>query len=143
MAIKIFINLPVKDLNRTKEFFIQLGFKFNAQFTDEKAACMIIGDDIFAMLLTEPFFQTFTKKQIADSSKSTEVILAISAESRDEVDHLVNKAVKAGGKTPNPKQDHGFMYGWGFEDIDGHLWEVIFMEPSAINQGESVHSTVA
>ncbi|HYC84945.1 MAG TPA: VOC family protein [Chryseosolibacter sp.] len=133
MATKIFVNLPVKDLKKTIDFFTTLGFHFNPRFTDEKAACMIISDDIFAMLLTEPLFQTFTKKQIADTTSNTEVILALSANSREEVDHLVNRAIKAGGSTPNRKQDHGFMYGWGFEDLDGHLWEVIYMEPSAID----------
>jgi predicted lactoylglutathione lyase len=133
MATKIFVNLPVKNLNKSVEFFTNLGFKFNPQFTDEKGTCMIIGEDIFAMLLMEEFFRTFTKKPIYDATKGTEVILALSAESREQVDEMVNKAIKAGGTTPNSKQDQGFMYGWGFQDLDGHLWEVFYMDPSTIN----------
>lgn len=129
MNTQIFINLPVKDLNRSVEFFTQLGYTFNPQFTNEKATCMIISDTIFVMLLVEDFFKTFTKKEIADATKTTEVLLCLSAESREKVDELVNKAVAAGGTTPNEKQDHGFMYGWGFQDLDGHLWEVAYMEP--------------
>jgi len=132
MTTKIFVNLPVKDLNKTMDFFTKLGFTFNSQFTDEKAACMVVGDDIFVMLLTEPFFKTFTKKEGADATKSTEAIIALSAESREKVDELVNKAIAAGGTTPNDKQEHGFMYGWGFQDLDGHLWEVFWMDPSSI-----------
>ncbi len=134
MATKIFVNLPVKDLNKSVAFFTQLGYRFNPQFTDENATCMIISEDIFVMLLVEPFFQSFTKKAIADSTKTTESIICLSAESREAVDELVNKAVAAGGKTPNEKQDQGFMYGHGFEDLDGHLWEVMWMDPSAVEQ---------
>lgn len=135
MATKIFVNLPVKDLDKTIEFFTKLDFKFNPQFSDENAACMIVSEDIFIMLLVEEFFKKFTKNGISDAFNSTEVILALSADSRKEVDEMVNKAVAAGGKTPNEKQDQGFMYGWGFQDLDGHLWEVGFMDPSEINQG--------
>ncbi|WP_138992268.1 VOC family protein [Larkinella sp. C7] len=134
MATQIFVNLPVKDLNRSVDFFTKLGYRFNPQFTDEKATCMIISEDIFVMLLVEPFFQSFTKKAIADSTQTTESIICLSAESREAVDELVSKAVAAGGKTPNEKQDQGFMYGHGFEDLDGHLWEVMWMDPSAIEQ---------
>ena len=134
MATKIFVNLPVKDLNRSIEFFSQLGYKFNQQFTNESAASMIISDDIFVMLLVEPFFKGFIKKEIADATKTTEVLICLSADSREEVDNLVNKAVQAGAKTPNDKQDHGFMYGWGFEDLDGHLWEVMWMDQATVNQ---------
>jgi hypothetical protein len=137
MATKIFVNLPVKDLNRSLEFFSSLGYRFNQQFTDEKAACMVISEDIYVMLLREEFFKTFTKKEIADAKKYTETILCLSADSREEVDELVSKALKAGGTAPNNKQDHGFMYGHGFQDLDGHLWEVMFMEPSAIQQESS------
>jgi hypothetical protein len=129
MATKIFVNLPVKDLNRSVAFFTKLGFKFNPQFTNENAASLIVSDDIYIMLLVEPFFKTFTKKEIADTSKSNEVILCLSAENRAGVDDLVNKAKDAGATTPNEKQDQGFMYGWGFQDLDGHLWEVAYMEP--------------
>ena len=98
MTTKIFVNLPVKDLNKTIEFFTKLGFKFNPQFTDENATCMIIGDDIFVMLLVEKFFKTFTKKEICDTSKNTEVIVALSAESREKVDQMINKAIESGGE---------------------------------------------
>ena len=134
MATKIFVNLPVKDLGKTVEFFTKLGFTFNPQFTDDKAACMIIGNDIFIMLLVEQFFKTFTKKEIADATKSTEAILCLSAESREKVDEMVNNAVAAGATTPNTKQEYPSMYGWGFQDLDGHLWEVMWMDEAAINQ---------
>jgi predicted lactoylglutathione lyase len=127
-ASKIFVNLPVKDLNKSIEFFSSIGFEFNPQFTDENATCMIIGENIFAMLLVEEFFQTFTKKEISDATRNTEVILAITADSREHVDEIVNKALHAGGKSSNEPQDHGFMYGWSFQDLDGHLWEVFHME---------------
>lgn len=134
MATKIFVNLPVKDLNKTMGFFTKLGYKFNPQFTDEKAACMIISEDIYAMLLVEEFFKTFTKKDIADASKTTEVITCLSAESRQDVDDLVKKAAEAGGTIHKEPQDHGFMYEHGFQDLDGHLWEIMWMDPAAINQ---------
>ena len=132
MAKKIFVNLPVKDLNKSVAFFTKLGFTFNPQFTDETATCMIVGEDSYVMLLTEPKFQTFTPKAICDATKSTEVLVALSCDSRGEVDELVRKAVSAGGSTYNKPQDHGFMYGHGYQDLDGHIWEVFFMEPSAI-----------
>jgi predicted lactoylglutathione lyase len=132
MATKIFVNLPVKDINRSVGFFTHLDFKFNPQFTDEKGTCMIVGDDIFVMLLAEEFFKTFTRKQICDATKGTEVILALSADSREKVDEMVSKAKEAGATIPNSKQDQGFMYGWGFQDPDGHLWEVIYMDPGTI-----------
>ncbi|HUR31582.1 MAG TPA: VOC family protein [Saprospiraceae bacterium] len=135
MAKQIFVNLPVKDLGKTIEFFTKVGFTFNPQFTDENATCMIIGDNIFAMLLVEKFFKTFTKKEISDSNRSTEVILALSTESRESVDDMVAKAIAAGGTVPNEKQDHGWMYSHGFQDLDGHLWEVLYMDESAIPQG--------
>ncbi|MEH2251949.1 VOC family protein [Nostoc sp.] len=135
MATKIFVNLPVKDLNRSVEFFTKLGFSFNAQFTDETATSMIVSDDIFVMLLTHEKFKTFTPKEICDATKSTEVLVCLSSQSREEVDEMVRKAVTAGGTTYNEPQDHGFMYGHGFSDLDGHIWEIIYMEPSAISQG--------
>jgi uncharacterized protein len=134
MGTKLFVNLPVKDLHRSVEFFSKLGFTFNQQFTDEKGTCMVISDDIYVMLLVEQFFKTFTKKQLFDATTGTEVILALSADSREEVDEMVYKAIGAGGTTPNHKQDQGFMYGWGFQDPDGHLWEVFYMDPSAIEE---------
>ena len=131
---QIFVNLPVKDLKRSVDFFTELGFEFNPEFTDENATCMIISDDAFVMLLVEDFFKTFTKKDIADSSRQTETILALSAESRDQVDELVNKAISAGGKPSNDPSDQGFMYSSSFEDPDGHLWEVLHMDMSAVQQ---------
>ena len=129
MATKIYVNLPVKNIDRSVAFFSRLGFAFNPQYTDDKGTCMVIGEDICVMLLLEEFFKTFTKKQVLDATKGTEVILALSADSRDKVDEMVNTARDAGGTTQNKKQDHGFMYGWGFQDPDGHLWEVIYVEP--------------
>lgn len=128
MVKQIFVNLPVKDLNETIEFFTKLGFKFNPQFTDENATCMIIGENIFAMLLVEKFFKSFTPKDIADARKSTEVLLALSVGGRKEVDEMIEKALKAGGKEPRKAQDHGWMYGRAFEDINGHIWEVFHMD---------------
>jgi uncharacterized protein len=132
MATKIFVNLPVKDLNRSVAFFTKLGFTFNAQFTDEKATCMIIAQDSFVMLLVEKFFQGFTKKPISDATKSTECIIALSADSRAQVDELVDKALQAGGSKTIDTMDQGFMYSRAFQDPDGHMWEVIYMDPSAI-----------
>src|SRR5512145_265938 len=137
MAIKIFVNLPVKDLGRSVEFFTRLGFSFDAQFTDETATCMIVSDDIFVMLLTHDKFQTLTPNEICDATKSTEVLVCLSSDSREKVDDIVRQAVSAGGSTYNEPQDHGFMYGHGFQDLDGHIWAIIFMEPSAINQGQA------
>ena len=132
MNKQIFVNLPVKDLAKSKAFFNQLGFHFNPQFTNEQGACMVIHEgSIHAMLLVEPFFQSFTKKAIADAAKTTEVLVCLSCESREEVDQTVAKAVAAGGRAPNPVQDHGFMYGHGFEDLDGHLWELVYMDMNA------------
>jgi len=133
MATKqIFVNLPVKDLPKSKVFFEALGYSFNPQFTDENAACLVISDTIYAMLLTKDFFKRFTSKEIVDAKKSTEVLVCLSTESRAEVDDLVQKAVAAGGRIYNEPQDHGFMYGHGFEDLDGHQWELAFMEPSHV-----------
>jgi predicted lactoylglutathione lyase len=135
LATKIFVNLPVKDLKKSLEFFTKLDFTFNPQFTDETAACMIVSEDIFVMLLTEDKFKTFTPKAICDATKSTEVLVCLSAESRDNVNDMVHKAIAAGGTTYSEPQDHGFMYGHGFQDLDGHIWELIHMEPSAVHQG--------
>jgi predicted lactoylglutathione lyase len=134
MATQIFVNLPVKDLNKSVEFFTRLGYRFNAQFTDEKATCMIIGEDIYVMLLVEEYFKSFTKKDIADTTTSAEAIICLSAESREAVDAWVAKAVAAGATTPYEAQDQGFMYGHGFQDLDGHLWETMYMDPSALQQ---------
>jgi uncharacterized protein len=134
VSASIFINLSVKDLDRSKAFFSKLGYSFNAQFTDENAACMVISESIYIMLLTREFFQTFTPKEICDATKSTEVLVCLSCESRAEVDEMIRKAVAAGGTTYKEPQDHGFMYGHGFQDLEGHIWEIVFMEPSAVNQ---------
>jgi uncharacterized protein len=128
MNKQIFVNLPVKDLEKSKAFFTALGYTFNPQFSNEQGACMIIAENsIYAMLLTEAFFKTFTDKQIAKAHEVTEVLNCLSCESREEVDTLVAKAVAAGGKAPRAPQDHGFMYGHGFEDLDGHYWELAYM----------------
>ena len=134
MATKIFVNLPAKDLNKTIEFFTKLGFTFNPQFTDESATCMIVGEDIFVMLLVEKFFKIFTKKEICDTTKDTEVIIALSAESREKVDQMINKVIEAGGSESREPQDHGWMYGRSFQDINGHLWEIIYMDESAVKK---------
>ena len=131
MHTKIFVNLPVRNLDTSMEFFTKLGFNFNPQFTDVTAACMMITEDVFVMLLTEVKFKTFTPKEICDATKNTEVLVCLSFESRERVDEMVRKAVGAGGTTYNEPQDYGFMYGHGFQDLDGHIWEVIYMEPSA------------
>ncbi|MCU4120304.1 VOC family protein [Variovorax sp. N23] len=133
MATQIFVNLPVKDLDRSVAFFTALGYRFNPQFTNENATCMIVSEDhVYVMLLVEPFFQTFTSKAIADARTSTEVLLCLSCESRAQVDELVAKAVAAGGSTPTKAQDHGFMYQHGYQDLDGHVWELMYMEPGAM-----------
>jgi uncharacterized protein len=131
MNRQIFVNLPIRDMKRSRAFFESLGFSFNPGFTNEQGACMVIGEHSFVMLLVEPFFQTFTKKRVADARESTEVLVCLSCESRDEVDTLVKKALAAGAKAPNAPQDHGFMYGHGFEDLDGHVWELMWMDPNA------------
>lgn len=129
---KLFVNLPVHHLGRSKEFFAALGFEFNAQFTDEKAACMIVSDQAYVMLLVQPFFATFTSRSICDTSTHTEGLFALSCTSRAEVDALVGKAIAAGGTHAQPPADHGFMYAWSFYDLDGHHWEVLWMdEPKA------------
>ena len=133
MARQIFVNLPIKDMQRSQAFFKSLGFSFNPQFTNDQGACMVITENHnYVMLLVEPFFQGFTKKPIADATKTTEVLICLSCESRAEVDELVKKALAAGGTSPNPPQDHGFMYGHGFTDLDGHVWELMYMDPSAV-----------
>jgi uncharacterized protein len=134
LTTQIFVNLPVKDLNKTVEFFTKLGFTFNPKFTDENATCMIVNNDIFVILLVEKFFKTFTKREICDTTKDTEVIIALSTESRENVDQRINKVIEAGGKESREPQDHGWMYGRSFEDINGHLWEVIDMDKNALKE---------
>ena len=132
MSRQMFVNLPIKNMEKSQAFFKRLGFSFNPRFTNEQGACMVISEDHnYVMLLVEPFFSTFTKKSIADASRATEVIVCLSCDSRAEVDEMVRKAIAAGGKTPNAPQEHGFMYGHGFEDLDGHIWELVWMDPNA------------
>jgi predicted lactoylglutathione lyase len=130
MATQIYMNLPVKDLGRSVDFFTALGFSFNPDFTDENATCMIINDDAYVMLLVEGFFKTFTSKSIADATSSTEAIMAFSVDSREGVDDMYRKAIAAGGAESQPVQDYGFMYSHSFQDPDGHLWEVMWMDPA-------------
>jgi predicted lactoylglutathione lyase len=132
MATKIFVNLPVKNLQQSIEFFTQLGFTFNPQFTDETATCMIVGENIFVMLLIESRFKDFTKKEISDARKTTEVLLAIDAESREAVDDMIQKAIAAGGTVYADPMDHGWMYIHSFADLDGHQWEIAYMDESAL-----------
>lgn len=134
MAKQIFINLPVKNLDKSVAFFSKLGFTFNPQFTDEKATCMVIGENIYAMLLVESFFKTFTKKEITNAHKSTEVLIALDAESREEVKQMVQNAIAAGGTSYMEAQDHGWMYQHSFADLDGHQWEILYMDESAMPQ---------
>lgn len=135
---QIFVNLPVRDLERSKTFFGALGFAFNPQFTDEKAACMIVSDEhSYVMLLEASFFQTFTKKPVADARASTEVLVALSQDSRAAVDDMVARAVAAGGSIPRPPVDYGFMYQHAFEDPDGHIWELAYMESMPPQEGSA------
>jgi len=130
MNKQIFVNLPVRDLDKSKAFFEALGYGFNPQFTNENGACMVIAEgSIYAMLLTHDFFKTFIDKPVAQAQEATGVLVCLSCESREEVDGLVAKAIAAGGRAPRAPQDHGFMYGHGFEDPDGHVWELVWMVP--------------
>lgn len=130
-AKQIFVNLPVQDLKKSVEFFTKVGFEFDANFTDESATCMIIGENIYVMLLVEERFQSFISKKISNAADTTEVIVALSVDSREQVDVIVQAALDAGAKPSNEPQDHGFMYGWSFQDLDDHLWEVSYMDLSA------------
>jgi len=129
---KLFVNLPVSDLQKSVEFFTQLGFTFDQRFTDERATCMIVGEDVYVMLLVQDFFQNFTKKDVTDARSSTEAIFAIGAGSREAVDELADKALAAGaGPSIEPMEETG-MYGRSFQDLDGHLWEVFYMDEAAL-----------
>ena len=128
---KLFVNLPVRDLDRSVAFFTKLGFTFNPQFTDANATCMIVSEEAFVMLLVRDRFKDFTSKQLCDTRTHTEGLFALSCGSRAEVDELVRTAIGAGGTHAQDPQDHGFMYGWSFEDPDGHTWEVFWMDPTA------------
>jgi predicted lactoylglutathione lyase len=134
MNTQIYVNLPVADLNKSKAFFAALGYTFNPQFTDDSAACMVISGDIYAMLLTHEKIKLFTPKQLCDARTHTEVLICLSCETRDRVDEIVKKAVAAGGKAHGEPKDYGVMYGHGFEDPDGHIWELMFMEPSFVKK---------
>ncbi len=132
MTTRIFVNLPVKDLDRSIRFFTALGYTFNPQFTDDTATCMVISDDIFVMLLTEAKFRSFTTKPISDATKATEVLLCLSCESRAQVDELARTALAAGATSPMDAKDYGFMYAHGYTDLDGHVWELVHMDESAV-----------
>ncbi len=135
MISQIYVNLPVKELQASIDFFSSLGFTFNEQFTNENATCMIIGENIYSMLLVEPFFQTFTRKQITNAKQSTEAIIALATDSRERVDELIRLAIKAGGSVPNDIQDHGWIYTHSFEDLDGHVWELLYIDESKLQAG--------
>ncbi|MFJ4685748.1 VOC family protein [Streptomyces sp. NPDC091377] len=128
----IFVNLPVSDLDASKKFFTDLGYRINPQFSDENAASVVISDTIVVMLLTKPFYATFTHKEIADATSTSETLIALSAETREKVDELVDRAIAAGGTATGKVQDLGFMYGRAFDDLDGHTWEITWMDPSAL-----------
>ena len=130
---KLFVNIPVSDLQRSIDFFETLGFTFNTQFTDTNATCMLVGEDAYFMLLTPDYFRDFSKRPVGDPRKETNALFAISVNSREEVDAIVKKAINAGGSHAADSKDHGFMYAWSFYDLDGHHWEVFWMDPSAIN----------
>jgi predicted lactoylglutathione lyase len=132
MATQIFVNLPVQSLSRSVEFFKQLGYTFNAQFTDQNATCMVISEGIYAMLLVRDFFKTFVTKEVADPTKVVGAIIALSADSRAAVDTLVDKALKAGATKTKEPQDYGFMYQRSFQDLDGHHWEIVWMDPKHV-----------
>jgi predicted lactoylglutathione lyase len=127
MHSQIFVNLPVKDLKRSIDFFSKVGYTFNPQFTDDNATCMILGDNLFVMLLTEKFFGSFTNKAICDTSQANEALTCVACDSKAQVDELVATARAAGARVPRQAQDHGFMYAHGYEDLDGHTWELVHM----------------
>jgi len=135
MSTKIFVNLPVKDLQKTNTFFSGLGFQFNPHFSDDKATCMILNEEAFVMLLLQPFFQGFTDKPIADAHQVAQMLLAVSADTREKVDEMLTKAVALGATEIRGPIDHGFMYQRSFNDLDGHIWEVFWMDPNAVPHG--------
>ena len=139
----IFVNLAVEDLGRSVDFFTELGFTFDQRFTDESATCMVVSDQAFVMLLVKPRFRDFTKKALVDSTRQTEAILAVSADSREDVDDFADRALAAGGSPATDPMDMGFMYSRSFNDPDGHLWEVLWMDPKAVEEGPPVHGATA
>lgn len=137
MSTKIFVNLPVTDLDRSMTFFRRLGWRFDTRFCDDTStACVEVSDDIYVMLLTHDKFREFSPNGIADAHRATEVLVALSCASRDEVDEMVARAVAAGGRPHRPPQDHGFMYEHGFQDPDGHVWEFLWMDESTVPSAE-------
>jgi uncharacterized protein len=133
---KMFVNLPVKDLDRSVAFFKSLGFPINEQFSNEKGACVVLGEHSYAMLLTIPFFETFTTKKTADTKQTVGVLIALAVDSREVVDAMVNAAGAAGGTPQESSTDHRFMYEWGFEDLDGHMWGPFWMDPNYVQPQE-------
>ena len=134
MISKIFVNLPVQDLQKSRAFFGSLGFRFNPQFSDDTGACLVMSDVVHAMLLTHAKFAQFTDKAIADGHESAEVIVALGVDNKDDVNRIADAALKAGGKEPRPPQDYGFMFLRSFQDLDGHMWEVAWMNPNHVQQ---------
>ncbi len=132
MATNMYLNIPVKNLNKSNEFFKKLGFSFNPQFSNEQATCVIISDSIFVMMVQEEMFKGFSKKEICDTKKSTEVFIGLSAESKEKVIEMVDAAVEAGGSVYSEPQDHGWMYSHSFADLDGHQWDLFFMDVNAM-----------
>jgi predicted lactoylglutathione lyase len=135
MSTKIFVNVPVKDLDKSKQFFTAIGFTINPQFTDDTAACVVISEDIYAMILTHEKFKQFTPKEISDATKTSEVLLALSFDSRDKVNEIADTALKSGGSVANQPQDYGFMFSRSISDPDGHIWEFFWMDPSKVQPG--------
>lgn len=129
MHTQIYVNLPVKDLKKSRAFFEAMGYRFNPEFSNDQGACLVLGKNLFAMLLTHDFFKTFISRPIPDAKASTGVLVCVSCDNRAQIDDLVVKAVAAGGSTPRPAVDHGFMYQHAFEDLDGHIWELVAMAP--------------
>ena len=134
MPTKVFINLPVKDLVKSMDFFQNLGFSFNPQFSDEKAGCMVVSESIFVMLLTEAYFKSFIDTEVCDTRQSTEVLIALDAASADEVKQFISKAESLGGKLYAEAKDYGFMYPHSFADLDGHKWEMAYVDMSQFPQ---------
>ncbi|WP_233833606.1 VOC family protein [Paraburkholderia sp. ZP32-5] len=137
MHKQIYVNLAVDNVERSKAFFTALGFSVEPRFSNDQAVSLILGENIYAMLLVKDMFKGFTPKPLANAKESTEVLVCLSCDSRAEVDALVAKALAAGGSAPRPPQDHGFMYGHAFEDLDGHIWELAYMEPGADPSAQS------
>jgi predicted lactoylglutathione lyase len=135
MPTKIYVNLPVKDLARSTEFFNKLGFSFDERFSNDQAGCLIISDDIYAMLITEPFFRSFTTKELADASQTTEAIVALEVDTRQQVDEMAARALESGGSPASEPMEQDGMYERSFADPDGHLWEVFHMDPAAVRAG--------